>query len=73
MLGISSQARFTENVGANFVACSVACLELFISFYFIFYGGQIEPWHLDSKPLFFYMFLWISQWQGLLENKQEQG
>ena len=51
MLGISSEARFTENVGANFVACSVACLELF-HFISLSYGGQIEPWHLDSKPLF---------------------
>ena len=34
MLGISSEARFAENVRANFVACSAAWLELynFISF-----------------------------------------
>ena len=73
MLGISSQARFTENVGANFVACSVACLELFISFYFIVLWRSdwtLAPWF---ETPFFYMFLWISQWQGLLENKQEQG
>ena len=72
MLGISSEARFTENVRADFVACLAACLE-FYHFISLSYGGQIQSWHLDSKPLFFCMFLWISQWQGLLENKQEQG
>ena len=57
MLGISSQARFTENVRADFVACLAACLE-FYHFISLSYGGQIQSWHLDSKPPFFlYVFV----------------
>ena len=46
MLGISSEARFTENICANFVACSAASLELynFISFCLT----VVRPIHLGA-------------------------
>ena len=83
MLGISSEARFTENVRANFV---VSWLRGFVASWLIPHVWRyLISFHclkevrsnlgtlIQNTIFFFDMLLWTSQWQGLLENKQEQG